>query len=114
MGCCGKAIQKGRNIAVGYTNLLRGRKYEFTDDRVRACHNCPYQTWMSHKEYAAWLARNGLKILRHFTELEKLPLLPKYERGPKRRCLYCRICKCFVPAKARVKEKICPDGRWEK
>lgn len=28
------------------------------------------------------------------------------------RTLWCRICKCFVPAKARVKEEKCPKGFW--
>jgi hypothetical protein len=37
MGCCGKTIRTVVNIAQGFTNLARGIKYEFTDDRVRAC-----------------------------------------------------------------------------
>lgn len=26
--------------------------------------------------------------------------------------LWCSICKCFIPAKARVKEEKCPKGKW--
>jgi len=26
--------------------------------------------------------------------------------------LFCSICKCFIPAKARVKEEKCPLGKW--
>ena len=28
------------------------------------------------------------------------------------RTLWCSICKCFIPAKARVKNEKCPKGRW--
>lgn len=29
-----------------------------------------------------------------------------------KKTLWCSICKCFVPAKARVKEEKCPKGKW--
>lgn len=29
-----------------------------------------------------------------------------------KRTLWCSICKCFIPAKARVKEEKCPKGKW--
>ena len=75
MGCCGKTIKKAKNIAVGYTNLVRGKKYEFTDDRVRICQKCEFNYWI-------------------------------------KRTLWCSICKCFIPAKARVKDEKCPKGKW--
>jgi len=28
------------------------------------------------------------------------------------RSLWCSICKCHVPAKARIKEENCPLGKW--
>ena len=28
------------------------------------------------------------------------------------RGLFCSICKCFVPMKARVEDEECPRGRW--
>ncbi|MCK5604732.1 hypothetical protein KAR91_22775, partial [Candidatus Pacearchaeota archaeon] len=28
------------------------------------------------------------------------------------RTLWCSICKCFIPAKARVKDEHCPEGKW--
>lgn len=84
MGCCGKPKQlvssgakKTRQIATGYSNLVRGKKYEFTDGRVRICQGCKSKYWLGKK-------------------------------------LFCSICKCFVPAKARVKESTCPLGKWEK
>jgi hypothetical protein len=45
MGCCGKAAKKIGNIAVGWANLARGIKYEFTDDRIRACQKCEKAYW---------------------------------------------------------------------
>ena len=24
----------------------------------------------------------------------------------------CKLCGCFMPAKARIKGSTCPDGRW--
>lgn len=71
MGCCGKAKQ----IVEGYVNLVRGKKYEFTDDRVRVCQKCESNYWI-------------------------------------KRTLWCSICKCFIPPKARVKENTCPKNLW--
>ena len=117
MGCCGgttkKTVRQIKDIVTGYANLARNKKYEFTDDRVRDCQECDEQTWLTKTEYDAWLLRNGIKVLTNFTQLEKLPKLPKHEQSNKRRRLYCRLCKCFIPAKARVKDKICPLGKWE-
>jgi len=47
MGCCGKAVVKHNTI--GYTNLVRGKKYEFTDDRVRACQKCSDSFWIGRR-----------------------------------------------------------------
>ena len=116
MSCCGEAKSVGRqvrNIAVGYVSYKMGVRYEFTDDRIRACHKCDEQTWMGLAEYNRWLAANSIDVLKNFTQLEKLPKLPKYQQGPKRRRLYCRICKCFIPAKARVEEMKCPLDKWD-
>jgi len=27
--------------------------------------------------------------------------------------LFCSECKCFIPAKARVKDEQCPLGKWQ-
>ncbi|HUV42111.1 MAG TPA: hypothetical protein VMW23_10020 [Sedimentisphaerales bacterium] len=126
MSCCGKAkavldqgksivvgyARQGKSIAVGYARHAAGVKYEWTDDRIRTCWDCEMQTWMTGNEYAAWLLQHGIAVITNFTELEKLPLLPKYEQDSKRRQLYCRLCKCFIPAKARVADKNCPLKKW--
>ncbi len=101
MGCCGGTARKVRQVATGFVNLAMGVKYEFTDDRVRTCQRCEDNTWLTKAQYSKWLIENGVQVLRNFKDLAVLPLLPKEENG-KGRGLYCRICKCFVPAKARV------------
>ncbi len=116
MACCGKKI---KHIAQGYTSLAIEKttgkevfKYEFADDRIRECHKCDEQTWLSEAEYAAWLLKNSKKILRNFDDLSILPQLPKQEQSKSRNRLYCRICKCFIPAAARVPDKECSLGIW--
>jgi len=75
MGCCGKGVKKVKNIAKGYTALVRGIKYEFTDGRVRICQKCDKNYWVG-------------------------------------KTLWCSICKCYIPAKARVAEEKCPLDKW--
>jgi len=82
MGCCGgksikSGVKKARQITTGYSNLIRGVKYEFTDDRVRACQKCEKNYWIGKR-------------------------------------LFCSICKCFIPAKARVEENTCPLDKWDR
>jgi len=113
MGCCGnKTVTQAKNIAIGYANLTRDKKYEFTDSRIRECHKCQFQTWLTWAEYTRWLAEHGLEILINFSQLEKLPRLPEQKQDAKRKNLFCKLCKCYVPAAARVKDKKCPKGRW--
>lgn len=78
MGCCDKTTSVARiakHIVQGYAALLRGKKYEFTDDRIRVCQVCEWNYWIC-------------------------------------RSLWCSVCKCFIPAKARVEAEDCPKGLW--
>jgi hypothetical protein len=77
MNCCGdkKVLTTAKHIAVGYSNLIRGRKYEFTDKRIETCKSCEFNYWILQ-------------------------------------ALWCSVCKCFIPAKARVKDEKCPKGKW--
>ena len=116
MTCCGKSksvLEKSKNIVTGIIRHATGKKCPDTDARIRTCHTCDEQTWMSRKEYAEWLIKNGIKILENFTQLGKLPKLPKYDLARGRRNLYRRICKCFVPGKSRVESEKCPLGKWK-
>ena len=53
MGCCGKTTTKvnakAKHIAVGHINLAGGKKYEFTDDRIRACQECNDNYWIGRR-----------------------------------------------------------------
>ncbi len=75
MGCCGKAIKTAKQITEGYSNLIKGKRFEFTNERVKICRTCEFNYWI-------------------------------------KRTLWCSICKCFIPAKARVKENTCPKKKW--
>jgi hypothetical protein len=41
-------------------------------------------------------------------------MLPKYKKTKERNLLCCRICKCFVPAKATLTNETCLLGKWER
>ena len=112
MGCCGKKIRKAKNIVKGNLALAIGKKYEYTDSRIRKCQKCKWNTWLSAIEYITWLAKNGIKVLANIEQLEKLPMLPKYEQARTRKRLYCRLCKCYIPAKAPVEDERCLKGKW--
>lgn len=84
MTCCGNTkrliksgVKKTSQIAIGYTNLVRGKRFEFTNERIRTCQECEFNYWI-------------------------------------RQTLWCSICKCYIPAKARVKENTCPKKKWRK
>ena len=44
-------------------------------------------------------------------DLTALPPLEKKECR-KSAGLYCRLCKCFLPAKACIEDMHCPQGKW--
>lgn len=99
MSCCGKA----RRIAAGYTHLalkklggLSSRKCAAADQRIVICHGCDASTWLSWAEYAAHAGRQLPKRGNH--------------KGAK---LFCRLCRCFIPAKAYVADEQCPAGKWK-
>ena len=92
---------------------LSPEKYKYAHSRIRKCHECEKQTWLTTMEYLKWLKDNGIEVIKNLDQLEKLPELPHGERGAGRK-LFCKLCKCFIPAKARVKEEKCPLGKWEK
>lgn len=78
MSCCDKkttVARTAKHIVQGYAALLWGKKYEFTDGRIRICQRCTDNYWIG-------------------------------------RSLWCSICKCFIPAKARVEAEECPKGLW--
>jgi hypothetical protein len=112
MGCCGKTIKKIRNITKGYVAVAIG-KSDASLKWIILCKNCEFSTYLSRNDYEVWLLKHGIKVVRRLGELEKLPMLEKQDFEPGR-SLYCRICKCWIPAKVKVQDEKCPLGKWDK
>jgi len=113
-GKSSEIVRKVNNIVSGNLNLLIGKKYEFTDDRIRTCQKCEFGTWLKHVAHVAyfkWLIEHGIDVAANITDLTVLPDLPKqeYQLGCE---LFCMKCKCKIPAKARVPEEKCPQNKW--
>lgn len=89
MACCGKTIRKVKQIATGYGNLVRGKKYEFTDDRIRACQKCNKNYWISRRLFCA------IRLRRFGSTFWPDPF-------------------AFVPGFARIENEECFLGKWEK
>jgi hypothetical protein len=121
MSCCGQkdgVIGTLKTIASGYARktlhdpfMVRGKVSEQADQRMAICKSCEYQTWMKKADYLKWLASHGIEVLEHLDRLSELPLLEKveYQQG---RSLFCRDCKCWLPAKVYAPDAACPQGRW--
>jgi len=77
MGCCGKIVKITGHVIEGYGNFVRGKRFEFTNERIKTCQKCEFNYWV-------------------------------------KRTLWCSICKCYIPAKARVEENTCPKKKWRK
>ena len=87
MTCCGKTIRKAKSISAGYANLARGRKYEFTDDRIRACQKCNRNYWIGRRLFC------GIRQHRFGNAFWPDPF-------------------AFVPGFARIEAEKCPLGKW--
>ncbi len=113
MGCCqGKRISTAIKAAKGYTSLALGKKCKATDRRTRICQQCDSGTWLTIAQYNKWLSGQGLgKVIDKFADLTVMPDLPDGQRGPG--ChLFCKLCKCCIPAKTRVADEECPINKW--
>ena len=120
MGCgCGKEIV---NIVKGYKALteeklkklfkMDSEPEQWVKDRLQMCKECGGgETHLTVKEFAGFLTKHGVEIVKVWGDLEKLPRLPRKEEreGTK---MFCRHCKCWCEAKARVKDERCKMGRW--
>lgn len=111
MGCCGGKIKKVGRIALGYGKMLVGTPNAEANKRVEICKSCDWHTWMLAIDYGKYLARHNIRFIRHFAKLEKLPMLPKQE-WIERAMFLCRICKCNIYAKSRIKDEKCLKGKW--
>lgn len=114
------AAVKGSHIAQGYISHgieavagIEVLKYERTDERIAICRGCDDSTWMTRLEHAEWMASHGVEVAVNFNDLTSLPKLPKYPHDKKRKTIFCRLCKCPIPEKARVEDEKCPKDFWD-
>ena len=118
-GGCGKEIV---SIVKGFTAVTEDMLKELFDveveipewaqQRLERCRECGGgETHLTVGEFAGFLTRHGVEIVKAWGDLEKLPRLPRKEErdGTK---MFCRHCKCWCDAKARVKNEKCIMGRW--
>lgn len=106
-GCCGKA----KNITIGWKRYLQGKSWPWSRERLQICQGCSDITYMTRLEFAAWLAKNNIKVIRNYNQLERLEKLPKKQKMPGTEP-YCRICKCNLEAKVLVEAEECKMKRW--
>ena len=107
MSCCGKI----KNIVAGTAKRLLSPS-ELARHRLEICDRCEFQTWLLPHEYAVWLAGHGIEVRKNFTQLEKLPDLPKKEYRPLAG-KYCMRCKCALNGKVRENGEICTEKMWD-
>ncbi len=85
MGCCGKTFRQGAAIVTGYSRLAA--------EKLKLVPKCPYTD-------------DRIRVC------QRCPY-----KNPKkwaRRSLWCTICSCYIPAKARQDWFRCPKGFWQR
>jgi hypothetical protein len=119
MGCCGQEkittmIHIAQGVAMATLDsvfTLPKDRYSYVNDRLNICSTCPKITFMHKSEYLEWLRQNKIEVLKHIEDLSVLPELEiqQFEVG---KTFFCAICKCWLPAKAYVKDEQCPLKNW--
>jgi hypothetical protein len=102
MGCCGGKLTNVTSLGEGQIipasfNLFRlpAEKSPMAIDRIRICHACPFQTWLTEAEYY----RN------------KDTVLPVFQMSAGRK-LFCSHGRFWVPGQAYLIDGRCPSDRW--
>lgn len=116
MACCTKTIKHIATgmILAGIDKLMRlpEEPYGLSNIRLAKCRVCNESTWLSLNQYIWFLDSNGIiNVVKNLDDLAVLPPLPKQDYKPGAK-LFCAVCKCWLPAKARVKDERCPLGMW--
>jgi hypothetical protein len=118
MGCCGKTkavieIVKGSvAVAIDHYFSLPISKCDDAVRRMGICRKCIGNTWLSKKQFAVWLRKNKIKVVKNLEDLTGIELLPKQPQTKQQRHIFCRHCKCYLPGKAWRKKSKCPLGFW--
>jgi hypothetical protein len=137
MSCCGKKLadelpdmkpvarpksrtSKVKNIISGNWNAVfmqlkavPDEKCEHYHLRLQTCRQCDLHTWLTWAEFYRYINDNGglMKFMKEIDLLEQWPLLPKQDYASGRK-LFCRVCKCFLMAKAASADEVCPQEKW--
>ena len=121
MGCCGKikkmvsVAQGNLSVVLDAINLLPTEKYLYHSVRLRACRACEHHTFLTEHQYLEWIEKNGglAKFVAEIDTLDQWPPLPIENDEQPGAKLFCSLCKCWLPAKAYVKQEKCPIGNPE-
>lgn len=118
MSCCGGKIEKIGNIIKGFTGLFLEEQFDIlalkfadADKRLEICLQCEKKTWLTRMVYMGFIKKHWLEIIKKFEDLTLLPELSKEEYGMNK-FLFCRLCKCHLPAKVRIEIEKCPEKKW--
>lgn len=116
---CRKCRDVITDIVKGNTALLIERvfklpveKCEYTEERIRICRACEKSTWYTKQEFALYVITRLGKIVDNLNDLSRLPDMPVGSSWNKRKHLFCRKCKCYIDAKARIERSKCDLGKW--
>ena len=131
MGCCDDKLKKTVGIASKAVSIVKGNAELLSNTlksklfflqpdangqaeiRKQICRDCDESTWLTAGEYMLWLKDHGFEVIQNLDDLTVLEKLPKSEYGQSKK-LFCRLCKCWLPAKAAVKDEKCPLDKWLK
>ena len=137
MGCCGEKVagalpepkpaarpksrtSKVISIVSGNWNAVLMQLKEVPEaksdhytGRLAICRKCEFHTWLTWAEFYRYINDNGglMKFIKDIASLETWPLLPKQDYASGRK-LFCRVCKCFLMAKAACDDEMCPREKW--
>lgn len=118
MACCIETSKKVFAIITGTALagfgghfLLPEEKSQISRLRLAVCRQCESSTWLKITDYAGWLKGDGIEVVKNIADLSVLPMLDKKDYQPRAK-LFCRICKCWLPAKTYVKNEQCPLNKW--
>ena len=139
MGCCGKkikesiqiydpkpvknknSVRKIKNIVSGNWTLIANELKQIPKDkcnkynaRLSMCRRCENHTWLTWSEFFRYINDNGglVRFVKQIAYLEDWPLLSKQDYKSKRK-MFCRVCKCFLKAKAASRDEVCPLDKWK-
>lgn len=116
MSCCLGHLSR---ILKGFSIVILEQLFRMPADkasqaiqRKTICRECDHHTWLSLMEMIAYLKKHQINQVKDLERLENLEPLPIREKEHDKDRLFCAVCKCWIPAKAAVKDENCPLKKW--